>query len=102
MGHRHGLAIDCRRSYAQPAQPCSERLSAALREAVIAAGGRGLTMPSGATHDASAMAGLCPVAMLFVRCRDGVSHTPDEHADAADMGQAVAAVAAFLRALPRP
>ena len=32
------------------------------------------TLPFGATHDAKSMAMLCPTAMIFVPCRDGVSH----------------------------
>ncbi|MGO4706261.1 allantoate amidohydrolase [Microvirga sp. 2MCAF38] len=35
-------------------------------------------LSSGAGHDAVAMASLCPVAMLFVRCKGGVSHNPAE------------------------
>jgi allantoate deiminase len=49
----------------------------------------GENMPSGATHDASAMADICPIALLFVRCRGGVSHRPDEFAAATDMDAAV-------------
>lgn len=35
-------------------------------------------MTSGAGHDALAMAEIAPVAMLFVRCRAGISHSPEE------------------------
>ena len=35
-------------------------------------------MPSGAGHDAMAIADITRVAMLFVRCKDGLSHHPDE------------------------
>ena len=34
--------------------------------------------PSGAGHDAVAMSALCPSAMLFVRCKGGISHNPAE------------------------
>lgn len=95
-----GLGLDMVRSYAQPATGCdpalSDRLAVAVREVTGAPAPR---LPSGATHDASAMADLCPVAMLFVRCRDGVSHRPEEHAAAPDMGLAVEAIAAFVRSL---
>ncbi len=37
-----------------------------------------LTMPSGAGHDAQAMAELCPVGMIFVPSKDGISHSPAE------------------------
>ena len=96
VARRNNLNLSHSRSYAQPAQPCSDDLSSALRNAVIHAGGRGIELPSGATHDASAMADLCPIAMLFLRCRDGVSHVPAEHASAEDMGVAVSAMAGFL------
>jgi allantoate deiminase len=53
-------------------------------------------MPSGAGHDAQIMAKLCPAAMLFVRCRGGVSHNPAEYASPQDMGLAVAALIRFI------
>ncbi|ROT98059.1 M20 family metallo-hydrolase [Histidinibacterium lentulum] len=96
IARSHGLRVEAARTYAQPAQPCDPHLSAALGEAVAATGGQGLRLPSGATHDASAMADFCPVAMLFVRCRDGVSHRPEEHAEPDDLGAAVAALETFL------
>lgn len=59
----------------QAVAACADELAAA-----------GLLLPSGATHDASAMADLCPISMRFVRCRNGVSHVPEEYASAGDMG----------------
>jgi allantoate deiminase len=100
MAQARGLRLDMSRSYHQPAAPCDPELSDRLSAAVRAAGGKGLRLASGATHDASAMADLCPITMLFVRCRDGVSHRPEEHASASDMGAAIDAIAAFLADLP--
>ncbi|MDR9486055.1 MAG: M20 family metallo-hydrolase [Sediminimonas sp.] len=94
-----GLGLDCERTYQQPVQPCSPDLSKRLVNAVKQAGGKGLVLPSGATHDASAMADLCPVAMLFVRCRDGVSHKPEEYAAPKDLGRAVEVLAAVLESM---
>lgn len=96
---RMDLGLSCGLTYQQPAQPCAAGLSDRLVKAVKAAGGQGLVLPSGATHDASAMADLCPVAMLFVRCRGGVSHRPEEYAAPEDMGQAVAVLAELLMSL---
>jgi len=39
---------------------------------------------SGAGHDSMKIAQVCPVAMLAVRCRNGLSHHPDEHASDED------------------
>ncbi|PQO22327.1 allantoate amidohydrolase [Rhodobacteraceae bacterium WD3A24] len=99
LAERRGLAVTARRDYAQPAIACDPQLTATLADAVKATGGAGLALPSGATHDASAMADLCPVTMLFVRCRDGISHNPAEYAAPADMGAAVAAIAGFIETL---
>ena len=61
--------------------------------------GKSITLPSGATHDASAMADLCPISMLFVRCRNGISHAPEEFASRDDMHLAVETIAKFLTSL---
>jgi allantoate deiminase len=99
LAQRRGVGVDIRRSYAQPATACDPGLTDALVAAVRAAGGGGRRMPSGATHDASAMADLCPVAMMFLRCRGGVSHTPEEFAAPQDMALAVEAIGRFLQSL---
>lgn len=39
---------------------------------------RSIRMPSGAFHDALHLAHHCPTGMIFIPCRDGISHHPDE------------------------
>lgn len=51
----------------------------AVERAARAQGLSSLRMPSGAFHDAQFMVPLCPTGMLFVPCRDGVSHNPAEY-----------------------
>jgi allantoate deiminase len=46
------------------------------------------TMSSGAGHDAAIMARNVPAAMLFIPCRDGLSHTPDEACSVEDVALA--------------
>ncbi len=41
-------------------------------------------LPSGAGHDGMAMIDIADVGMIFVRCRGGISHHPDEHVELAD------------------
>lgn len=91
-----GLMLEAAKTYAQPAQPCDPGFSDRLAQVIAAQGQSPLRLPSGATHDASAMADLCPIAMLFLRCRDGISHAPEEYAAPDDLGQAVHALATFL------
>jgi allantoate deiminase len=56
-------------------------------------------LPSGAGHDAMAFRGRVPIAMLFVRCRDGVSHHPTEYASAEDIDVAARILADFVDTL---
>jgi allantoate deiminase len=74
-------------------------LRARLTAAVVAQGLPDLQLPSGAGHDAVAMAAVTPVAMLFVRCAGGVSHHPDESVDAADVAAALDVLDHFVRGL---
>jgi allantoate deiminase len=57
-----------------------------------------LRLPSGAGHDAAALAAICSVAMLFVRCRGGVSHHPDESVKRTDVATAIGVLADFILA----
>jgi allantoate deiminase len=51
---------------------------------------------SGAGHDAVVLSRLTPVAMLFVRCREGLSHHPREHVSTADLEVALRVLVQFL------
>jgi len=42
-------------------------------------------MPSGAGHDAMNMARIAPAGMIFIPCRGGISHNPDEYASPEDI-----------------
>ena len=60
-----------------------------LVDALAAAAGTAPRLPSGAGHDAVALAAAMPVGMLFVRCAGGASHTPAESVDPPDAGAAL-------------
>lgn len=42
-------------------------------------------LPSGAGHDAQVIARYAPAGMIFVRCRQGISHSPEEQASPEDL-----------------
>jgi allantoate deiminase len=68
-----------------------------LTERLTRAAGDGVpALPSGAGHDGVALAALCPIAMLFVRCRDGLSHHPAESVSPEDAQAALDALHAFV------
>jgi allantoate deiminase len=63
---------------------CASWLKVQVAEAVAATGYGVFELPSGAGHDGMAMIDIADVAMLFVRCRGGISHNPAEHVEPAD------------------
>jgi allantoate deiminase len=54
-------------------------------------------LPSGAGHDAMAMAELCPAGMMFVRCKGGISHSPLESMTEDDCDTAIDVLLDFVR-----
>lgn len=81
---RRGIAFRQAPRHRVPAQEMDAGVRAALERAAAASGAAWRTMPSGAAHDTMMIAPLLPSAMLFIPCRDGISHHPSEHADMHD------------------
>ena len=94
---RRGLAVRISETHSAPATACDARLIADLDAAARASGYAPVHLPSGAGHDAMAMAALCPVAMLFVRCAGGISHHPAEAISLKDADAAMRVLLQFLR-----
>jgi allantoate deiminase len=80
---------------------CDRTLTALLVRSVRRAGVEPLKLASGAGHDAVALSAICPVAMLFVRCKDGISHHPAESVNRKDVACAIAVIADAVAELGR-
>ena len=74
-------------------------LVARLEAASRSRGHKYLTMPSGAGHDAMEMATIAPTGMVFVRSKDGISHSPDEWTEAEDIAVGVGVMGDVVREL---
>ncbi|MGH2937191.1 MAG: allantoate amidohydrolase [Solirubrobacterales bacterium] len=83
----------------QAAVACDAHLTAALEQAVAAGGATAPRLASGAGHDGAVLSRSFPIAMLFVRHPGGLSHRPDEAADAADIAAAIDAVSRVVELL---
>jgi len=66
---------------------CSPLVVDALTRACREHGFESLPMVSRAYHDSLFMSQIAPVAMLFIPCRNGVSHRPDEYAAPEDLAR---------------
>jgi allantoate deiminase len=79
---------------------CSPRLTEYLLQAIRRQHISALTLTSGAGHDASVVASLCPIAMLFVRCAGGISHSPQESVTVEDADVGTRVLLDFIRNFP--
>lgn len=93
------VAFSAETYYSIPATPCDVHLQQQLSSAITTVQGRSLSLPSGAGHDAIAVAECWPSGMLFVRCDRGISHHPAESVMEADVMQAVQAYTQTVIAL---
>jgi hydantoinase/carbamoylase family amidase len=94
-----GMRAEVRQRQTLPATPLDERIVAALEEAAEVTGEPYLRMHSGAAHDTMCVAARVPSAMVFVPCRDGISHHPAEEAEPADAALAAAIILDAIAAL---
>jgi len=90
------LDLTVERIHDLPASPCDPALMDVMDAAIADAGQPVRRLVSGAGHDAMVMAALCPTAILFIRCKGGVSHNPAEHVDPADADVALRVMLGFI------
>jgi N-carbamoyl-L-amino-acid hydrolase len=96
---RRGVTITTELVNADPPATCDAAILNALEESAKAAGKSYKRMVSRAYHDSLFMARIAPVAMLFIPCRGGVSHRPDEYASPEWIGSGVHVLARTLALL---
>jgi N-carbamoyl-L-amino-acid hydrolase len=93
------VAISTELVNADPPATCDSTILAALQDSAVAAGKTYKRMVSRAYHDSLFMARIAPVAMLFIPCRGGVSHRPDEYASPEWIGSGVHVLSRTLAVL---
>jgi allantoate deiminase len=121
--HQDGIVLDeaCDQLHAQGYQICQERgiihnwqtiqkdktincaphLIHLIEQAIEHAGYPVFALPSGAGHDGVSISKITPIAMLFVRCKGGVSHHPDESVTSEDVDVALNVMDHLLHALAK-
>ena len=101
IAERRGVGVDIDTFQENPAVTLDAGVIDAVAEAIAACGHEPLRLPSGAGHDAGIMARHCPSGMIFLRCKDGISHNPAESITVADADLGVQALLEAVRQLDR-
>jgi N-carbamoyl-L-amino-acid hydrolase len=80
---------------------CSPFVQDKIQQAATAAGLRSTRLPSGAGHDGVFVARIAPLGMIFVPCKEGRSHAPEEWAEPDDCAKGARVLAETLILLDR-
>ena len=99
IAHKRGLELSWTQLQDLASSPCDKGLSELLGSALEKAGHKKRALVSGAGHDAMVMSALCPTAMLFIRCKDGISHNPAERVRIDDTQAALDVMLEFITLL---
>jgi len=96
IAERRGVRVGIEQLNADPPAECAPEVVEALSAACRKLGQKFLTMISRAYHDSLFMSRIAPVGMLFIPCRNGYSHRPDEYASIEDITRGTLALAEAL------
>jgi allantoate deiminase len=96
---RRGMTAEYRGRQTLAPTPLDDEIIGALTAAAEASGEPFTVMHSGAAHDTMCVADHVPCAMVFVPCKDGVSHSPYEDANPEDAALAAEIILNAIEAL---
>jgi N-carbamoyl-L-amino-acid hydrolase len=99
VAKKRGVLIRKELVNADPPTTCDAGILSVMEAAALEARYRFKRMVARAYHDSSFVACIAPVAMLFIPCRGGVSHRPDEFASREWIGAGVDVLARTLAQL---
>jgi allantoate deiminase len=99
VARRRDLTVTVRVDSDRPPVACDPGVVAAITAAAAEAGVPAIPMTSGAVHDTMQLAEIAKIAMIFVRSRGGISHSPDEFTSADDAAAGTEVLARTLHAL---
>lgn len=85
IARRRGVSISWETINSDPPAICAEDLIACIESAAAKRNYSAMRMVSRAYHDCLFMARVCPTVMIFVPCRNGWSHRPDEYVEPANL-----------------
>jgi ureidoglycolate amidohydrolase len=99
IASRRGVTIGIELLNADAPAECAPLVVEALSAVCRKRGEKFMTMISRAYHDSLFLARITPVAMLFIPCRSGYSHRPDEYASIEDISRGALVLAETLASL---
>ena len=97
IARRRGVTLTATKTHDAASTPCAPWLADQIRDAIEAEALGLRSLPSGAGHDGMAIGAIADIAMIFVRCKGGISHNPAEAITAEDAETGARVLARFIR-----
>ncbi len=101
LAHKYELSSEQTVLNQDPPAICSDIVLSAIEKAVESSDVKSIRMISRAYHDSLFMARLFPTAMIFIPCREGISHRPEEYSSPEQIEKGVRVLAHTLSNLSR-
>jgi ureidoglycolate amidohydrolase len=98
---KRGVTVTIEEINADPPVACDEQIITAIESAAADAGQECWRIISRAYHDTTFMSLVAPVGMIFIPCREGMSHRPEEYASPEAIGAGVEVLARTLLQLAK-
>ncbi len=99
ISQRRSVALNWQTVQTDSTIYCAPRLANLLAQAIKQVGYPAFILPSGAGHDGVSLSEITDIAMLFVRCKGGISHHPEESVAVEDVEVALSVMDQFLQSL---
>ncbi|MDO5650484.1 MAG: hydantoinase/carbamoylase family amidase, partial [Gallicola sp.] len=93
---KRGLDVDIKISGSAPPVELSKRMLNEFENIAVEGDYKYRIMPSGAGHDCMKMQALCDSILVFVPCKDGVSHNPVEYVSSLEMAKGASLIYEYL------
>jgi len=97
VSYECGVTYQMKRLARGDACICNENIINLIKSSVEENKIKPVYLNSGAGHDAQEMSNIANVGMLFVRCKEGISHHPDEYVKITDLESSVNVVQSILK-----
>jgi allantoate deiminase len=102
ISRRRGVDLAMTPLWEAKTAPCAQGMQKQIAAAIQGEGLPVHHLPSGAGHDGMALIDIAPIGMLFVRCKEGISHNPAEAVTLADVDAGLRVFARFIRTFVPP
>ncbi len=101
ISEKRNVAFEWELMQSNPSVVCDKDLKETLSKSIEKHAKKLIEIPSGAGHDAVMISKVAPVSMMFIRCKEGISHHPSEYVSSEDIQESIKVLYDFVHELAK-